>query len=357
MKKVLFLGKRVDTISQAQYEPFIYYRQQLLDELNLTIKYLNIETLNEIKQLCQKYDSEIVFIQPFWREKPDEVEMILREIRSDYPDRKLIFIDPWSQASSKYFKVLPYVDKFLKRQCYKNRQDYHQKFIGGSRFTHFLANTWNLDFEQWYVGSEVPQGYEERIMPGWNLGTAKRYKKALQRSKGWLWSRLHPKNIDVFCRMSFGNRDNKEWYYEYRKSAIDALDPLSSNSNYRVAISGSFVDSLVPNSQYQREIKSSKIVVSPFGWGEGCWRDFEAVCYDCLLIKPSMAHLETDPNIFIEGETYVAVNWDFSDVVEKCLYYLEHNDEAQRIIKNARRVYEHYFENTKFVQTIKHCIY
>jgi len=351
MKTALFVGNRVDAISQAQYEPFLYHSQDLLKDLDLTIKYLNIETLDEAQQLCQKYDSEIIFIQPFWRESPDKVKTTLKEIRSTYPHRKLIFIDPWAQASSNYFNVLPYVDKFLKRQCYKNLQDYHQDFIGGSKFTNFLANTCNLNFEQWSVGSKVHKGYEERIIPGWNLGTAKRYKEALQHSKSWSSSSLYPKEIDVFCRMSFGDRHKKEWYYEYRKSAIDALEFLSSN--YRVAISGSFVDSLIPNNQYQKEIKSSKIVVSPFGWGEGCWRDFEAVCYDCLLVKPSMAHLDTKPNFFIDGETYVAINWDFSDVVEKCRYYLDHPDEADRIIQNARRVYEDYFENKEFVKTIK----
>ena len=253
MKKALFLSQKVGIITAAQREPFVYYRQELLDELNLTIKYFNIDTLSDIRHLSKQYDSEIIFIQPFWKESPEELQNIIQEIRLQYPQRKLIFIDPWAQASSTYFNLLPYVDKFLKRQCYKNLQNYYQEFVGGSMFTDYLAKQWGLDFESWQVGSQVTTGYETRIMAGWNLGTAKKYKKQLKRSKGWIWSRLHPKKIDVFCRMSLGSRDKKEWYYEYRKAAIEALQSLSSN--HQVAISGTFLDNLVPNRQYQREIK------------------------------------------------------------------------------------------------------
>jgi spore maturation protein CgeB len=65
-----------------------------------------------------------------------------------------------------------------------------------------------------------------------------------------------------------------------------------------------------------------------------------------------MEHIETKPNIFIAGETYVPINWDFSDLAEKCHYYLQHPDEAERIIKNARRAYLNYFKNQEFVETI-----
>ena len=91
---------------------------------------------------------------------------------------------------------------------------------------------------------------------------------------------------------------------------------------------------------------------APFGWGETCWRDFEAVCYGCLLVKPSMAHIDTQPNIFIEKETYVPVRWDLTDLADQCSYYLEHPAEAAAIVDNARRVYRTYFEQNEFVNFI-----
>jgi hypothetical protein len=80
----------------------------------------------------------------------------------------------------------------------------------------------------------------------------------------------------------------------------------------------------------------SKICVSPFGYGEICWRDFEAVCLGCLLIKPDMGHVRTAPDLFIPGVTYAPVRWDFSDLEEVCSHYLENEKERVQIAQRAR---------------------
>jgi hypothetical protein len=61
------------------------------------------------------------------------------------------------------------------------------------------------------------------------------------------------------------------------------------------------------------EMKRSKLVFSPFGYGEVCWRDYEAVMTGAVLLKPDMGHVQTDPDIFVPWETYVPVAWDLSD--------------------------------------------
>ena len=48
-----------------------------------------------------------------------------------------------------------------------------------------------------------------------------------------------------------------------------------------------------------------------------------------------MSHLETWPDIFHEGQTYVATSWDGEDVVEKGERYLEDREERHRIVQNA----------------------
>ena len=206
---------------------------------------------------------------------------------------------------------------------------------------------------QWYVGSKCPEAYIDRINIGWNLGTNKKFRTELHK-RPLFWFDKKTKSNDIFCRLSLGNMEDLDWYREYRLMALNALKPLETD--YKVVASARFYHNLVPRSQYLKEIKSSRIVFSPFGWGEACFRDFEAVCYDCLLVKPSMDHINTEPNIYIDGETYVSVNWDFSNLVEKCQYFLENPDEAARIIANARRVYTEYFRENSFVQKIKSLI-
>lgn len=353
MKEAVIVGFKSDSIAVAQRDPFDYHKGKLRRSLDLKLKQVEAETFLKIGEACQKQSTDIIFILPSWRESSKEAEINIKAIRENNPNQKLIFIDPFAQSSTRYFNVLPYVDWFVKRQVLKDLDEYKKHLIGGSTFTDFVARHWGWDFTQWHVGSDIPEGCEHKILSGWNLGTAKRFQQALSKPK--FWFNRPTKNIDIFCRLSLGSNQNKEWYCQYRIAAVEALKPLESD--YKLAVSAHFNETgLISRRQYIQEMKNSRIVFSPFGWGENCWRDFEAVCYDCLLIKPSMAHINTQPNIFIEGETYVPVRWDFADLEEKCRYYLEHLDEANRIIENARRVYTEYFKQGGFLKTINQMI-
>ncbi|MGB6167990.1 MAG: glycosyltransferase [Geitlerinemataceae cyanobacterium] len=346
--KILLIGGTEDSIVAAQREPFADERHLLKRQFGITLKSVRAETLADISAGCQKDNSDVVFLFPSWRESAIDIERVVREIREDKPQRKLMFVDPFAQSSSNFFSVLPYVDRFLKRQLSRDLGEYQEGFIGGSRFTAAIAKS-GIELNNWSVSSEVPKPYEHRIVTGWILGTSTRFRRALSSRFGF--SHRYPKTIDIFCRMSLGTKQQKEWYCEYRIAAVEALKPL--DRNYQLAASARFSEEgFIPRRQYERELKGSRIVFSPFGWGETCWRDFEAICYDCLLVKPSMEYLDTEPNIFIPGETYVPVRWDFADLEEKCRYYLENPEKADRIIQNARRVYTDYFKQGKFTQAI-----
>ncbi len=69
-----------------------------------------------------------------------------------------------------------------------------------------------------------------------------------------------------------------------------------------------------------------------------------------------MSHIYTEPNIFIEGKTYVPVRWDYADLEDKIKYYLQHWEEATKIIEKARQVYQAYFQEEQFIKTIEEII-
>ena len=72
----------------------------------------------------------------------------------------------------------------------------------------------------------------------------------------------------------------------------------------------------VPHDEYVLEMRRSKAILSPFGWGEICTRDFESFVYGATLLKPSMEHCITWPNVYQANKTYVPMKWDFSDFDE-----------------------------------------
>jgi len=65
-----------------------------------------------------------------------------------------------------------------------------------------------------------------------------------------------------------------------------------------------------------------------------------------------MDHVETNPNIFQAYKTYVPVQWDFSDLREKCEYYLKNDSERQKIVEEAYRVMDEFYKTDGFVKSM-----
>ena len=99
---------------------------------------------------------------------------------------------------------------------------------------------------------------------------------------------------------------------------------------------------------YIEKLKQSKICLSPFGQGELCFRDFEAMLFGTILLKPDQSRIKTTPNMFIEGETYVGCNHDWSNLEEKIDFVLNNfNELNEKFTTNIRRKFieEYTIEN------------
>jgi hypothetical protein len=100
----------------------------------------------------------------------------------------------------------------------------------------------------------------------------------------------------------------------------------------------------IPQKQYFLDLLNSKIVLSPWGHGEACYRDFEALFCGCILLKPDSNFVECWPDIYVNNETYIPCKPDFSDLKEK-IEWIKSNwnklsDFRERnmlLVKEARR--------------------
>jgi hypothetical protein len=162
------------------------------------------------------------------------------------------------------------------------------------------------------------------------------------------WSPI-PRRYDFNCRLGSQAANDHGWYATYRRFALEKL--LEATHGSRCTDT-----SRMSPTKYLLELASSRFVFSPFGWGEVCYRDFEAIALGALLIKPSMDHLVTRPNIYVANETYVPVRWDLSDLEERCRWCLANPGECRRIVRNARRALNDYFSRqfiAEAVETLK----
>ncbi|MGF1643116.1 MAG: glycosyltransferase [Thiotrichales bacterium] len=121
----------------------------------------------------------------------------------------------------------------------------------------------------------------------------------------------------------------------------------------RFQIESNHDGSRVPYKEFKRQLRSARIAFSPWGWGEITDRDFRIVNAGALLMKPDMSHLQTDPDIFIAGETYAPVAWDLADLEEQCDYYLSRPREIRRIAANAYEAYRGFFKNQIIVRKLE----
>jgi hypothetical protein len=70
----------------------------------------------------------------------------------------------------------------------------------------------------------------------------------------------------------------------------------------------------IPRGDYFRLSNQTKIIVSPWGYGEICYRDFEGILDDCVLIKPRTNFIQTLGDVLEEGQTYQGCQIDASDL-------------------------------------------
>ena len=124
---------------------------------------------------------------------------------------------------------------------------------------------------------------------------------------------------------------NQSLHYDtFRKPAIDVINKL--NCSVAKLTNGIRVST----EEYYNRVSKSKITIAPFGYGEMAPRDIEAAMFGSILIKPDMSYIDTAPNFYIDGETYIACKHDFSDLQEKTEIVLGNYKHYSYIIENSR---------------------
>tara|TARA_B100001094_G_scaffold255129_1_gene254010 strand:- start:703 stop:1716 length:1014 start_codon:yes stop_codon:yes gene_type:complete len=133
--------------------------------------------------------------------------------------------------------------------------------------------------------------------------------------------------------LSNGNMDHELQtdilYTKHRKGSWDVLREIDQSYN--------IVARTLTPPEFANCMRNSKIGLSPFGMGELCYRDLEFIQYGCLLIKPDMNKVITEPDFFKPMETYVPVKPDWSDLNETIKKVLANFKDYQYIIDNARQ--------------------
>ena len=345
--KVLLISDAGAATSEEQFNPFSFYRTELRDKLKLIAVHLLLDDVLQSPKRFLKY-FDIVILKISFRTTAQEALNIVRSIKASLDGRRLIYFDGDDDLCVQWPKILPYVDLYVKKHLFRDRGQYLKRFVGKSNLTDYVYSHYNYSFSDDPIASEtepLPIEQLSKLAVGCNLASDRNIFKL------YMDRRLRPiegpKDYDIVFRGSLPN----DWMYYLRGDIGPALERLGKR--FRIITP---VDR-VPTDEYYREMQASKICISPFGYGEICWRDFEAMLSGCLVIKPDMGHVETNPDIFKPYQTYVPVQWDFSDLEEKCTHYLEHEDERRCIVNQAFAILDEFYRNDGIITTISNLVH
>ena len=250
-----------------------------------------------------------------WGEDPAKVPGLLTSYKSRV--NKLIWFDTTDSSGTLQSGVLPIVDKYLKAQLLVDRGLYTREIYGGRLHSDFYHERAGISDEQPdSINSRIEPEYLTKLGPSWNSGLADYslfgpWKASLYKKTGW----------KRFLKLPHPTRSSGSG----RSRDVSARFGISYNRKtvrYQREQMASLLGDKVPTKKlgrrgYMKELQDSRIVVSPFGWGEITLKDFEVFLTGGLLLKPNMGHMETWPNFYEDERTYASHAWDLSDLVQR----------------------------------------
>lgn len=325
--------------SEQQLAPLRAHRSALRSELGVVFgRMLVRDALAMRSSELARYDALLLKLS--YRTPALEAVALTRALRERAGARvRLLYLDGDDDLCVQWPELLEHVDLYVKKQVFRDRAEYARPRIGKTNLTDHVARTFGVSFERDPIPASrgVAREHLHKIVAGWNIALDDKI-RALHR----VAPAIAERDVDVICRAHVAP---DLWIHPLRAPVTAILERLAPE--HRVLTPASRVS----QDEYYREMQRSRICVSPFGYGELCWRDFEAILSGCLLVKPDVGHLETEPDVFRPLETYVPVRWDFADLEEVLRHYLAHPEEREGICRRARSALLEY-EQGGFVRTL-----
>lgn len=267
-------------------------------------------------------------------------------------NKNLYWFDMRDSAGTTQFEVLPFVKKYVKKQLYKDKKVYFNKIKGGRLYTDYYIKKYNIkDFKDYNQELLNPK-YLKKLTLGWNLGVAfffdyieftkidyylelfkfkylnkMKYKMKLPFYENWNEDKT---KYDYFSLM------NTEFFREsvgYQRIKLKKI--LENLKNKNGIIKGRF-----DKKKYYETLRNSKVSIGAFGWGEVCYREFEAIICGTAFMTADMSKIDTWPNIYHEGHTYLSYDFEFENLENNLNILTNDIGLRKKLVANSKSILE-----------------
>ncbi|MBZ8119280.1 glycosyltransferase family 1 protein [Roseovarius sp. LXJ103] len=332
-RKLLLLS--VDhRIPQSQLFPFHYYAGALRRDLDMDVREVVAE---EYGLEGHPKNATTICFQTQFDISDEALVTLVARIRARNPKARLIYLDWFAPTDLRLAaRVGPLVDAYVSKHVLRDRARYGEPTFGDTTLMDHYGRAFGLTHTEQHF--PVPEAFWDKLHLGPSFATADFMLPVFARGARPQGARP----IDLHARIAVGGTP---WYAQMRAqcaAAVDALDGVN-------CVTGTGIR----HHLFLRELRGSKLCFSPFGYGEVCWRDYEAVMTGAVLIKQDMSHVETDPDIFLAHETYVPVRWDLSDFADVVRGLLDDAPRRKRIAEAAFARLQDYARAGRFVSQMR----
>ena len=267
-------------------------------------------------------------------------------------NKNLYWFDMRDSAGTTQFEVLPFVKKYVKKQLYKDKKIYFNKIKGGRFHTDYYINTHTIkDFKDYNQELLNPK-YLKKLTLGWNLGVAFFFDYVEFSKIDYYLEFLKFKYLDKMeykMKLPFyenWNEDKIKYDYFslmntkfYRESVgfqrIKLKKVLENLKNKNGIIKGRF-----NKKKYYETLRNSKVSIGAFGWGEICYREFEAIMCGTAFMTADMSKIETWPNIYHDGHTYLSYDLEFENLENNLNILINDISLRKKLVINSKSILE-----------------
>ena len=320
--------------------PLIIFRNHC-EELNINIKIFF--SINKKISDCDFLLIDSKYFKFDWIKNKNKILDIFQQLSEH---TKVIYFDTTDSAGTIDSSLLPIVYSYAKNQIYSDLDNYTKRLYGRRLFTDYYNKKFHIiDKSPEYSEPVVTKSLLKKLKVSWNIGL----------SNYSFYSKYILKIMDLskktpICKYLVNYPKLIRSSFEKRKNLISAR----FNSSYgrkTVGIQRNMIINKLKNKIHSRpvnrknyffELCNSKIVLSPFGWGEINLKDFEVFLTGGLLFKPKMNHIKTWPNFFINKKTIVEFGWDLDNLNYLINFYNTSDNQRLDIANEGQKMYLRY---------------
>jgi len=319
----------------------------------LTSRYAGeFEYVRDPEKVVRHHGRTIVLFRLYKRFGTLDPVVFLRRLRQCYD--RVVYFDDTADPREIQTEIIGLVDLYYKKQILANRALYGREAYGKRLFTQYYHERYGTEDDSKSVAPPIADAELVKLRLSWNLGIGSYPKERIRRA---VCTRLERLGLVRLMRCFYahpltyttGEKEIRKVSARFvasfsRRTVAIHRELFGAAADQRPDL---FLRGRIPLAQYNRELRGAVATLSPFGWGEICFRDFEAIINRSVLLKPAMDHIETWPDVYRAHETYIPLSWDASDLIAAAEAVMGDEQKRERVAMAAREAYNDALRGTE----------